>query len=304
MEPLDPADRGRMHTALTRLAEADPLIGLRTQAGGADVRVWLYGQVQQEVIADTLAEEFGVRVSFSGVTTLHTEQVVGTGGAVEVMREGDNPFLATIGLRIGPAPRGAGVRFELEVEPGAKPSAFFTAVAETVSATLAQGLHGWEIADAVVTMTRSGYVARQGPRGMAFDPSISSSAGDFRHLTPLVLMQALLKAGTQVLEPVHSFRLEVPRDSLPGVYSELARVGAVPMQATGQGSEEVLTGDLPATQVDILRKALAAPTRGEGVLESAFDRYQPVRGQAPMRTRAGPDPLDREKYLLALTRRV
>lgn len=304
VEPLDPADRGRMHTALTRLAEADPLIGLRTATGGEDVMVSLYGQVQQEVIADTLADEFGVPVRFSRATTLHIEEVVGAGCAVELMKGGDNPFLATIGLRIEPAPRGTGVRFELEVEPGAMPSAFFTAVAETVDDTLAQGLYGWEITDAVVTMTRSGYAARQGRRGVAFDPSISSSAGDFRHLTPLVLMEALRNARTRVLEPIHSFRLEAPRDTLPGVYSELARVGAVPLQAGGQGSDEVLTGDIPATQVDTLRKALAALTRGEGVLESEFDRYQPVRGQAPRRIRTGPDPLDREKYLLELTRRV
>ena len=36
-----------------------------------------------------------------------------------------------------------------------------------------------------------------------FDKSMSSTAGDFRNLTPLVLMAALVQASTEVLEPLH-----------------------------------------------------------------------------------------------------
>jgi ribosomal protection tetracycline resistance protein len=43
---------------------------------------------------------------------------------------------------------------------------------------------------------------------------MSSTAGDFRSLTPIVLQEALAAAGTAVLEPVHQFRLELPADLL------------------------------------------------------------------------------------------
>ena len=46
-----------------------------------------------------------------------------------------------------------------------------------------------------------------------------------------------------------------------------------------------------------LRRQLPALTRGEGVLESEFDGYQPVRGAMPSRPRSDHDPLDREAYL-------
>ena len=39
-----------------------------------------------------------------------------------------------------------------------------------------------------------------------------AQAGDFRNLTPLVLMNALKEAGTVVCEPIHRFSLEVPVD--------------------------------------------------------------------------------------------
>ncbi|MEY2432866.1 MAG: hypothetical protein QOC92_2591, partial [Acidimicrobiaceae bacterium] len=37
-----------------------------------------------------------------------------------------------------------------------------------------------------------------------------------------------------------------------------------------------------------------------GVLESAFDGYQPVSGDVPIRRRLGSNPLNREEYLMHL----
>ena len=49
---------------------------------------------------------------------------------------------------------------------------------------------------------------------------------------------------------------------------------------------------------------IPALTRGEAVLESAFDHYAPVPGAVPRRPRTGPDPLDRREYLLRVVRRA
>ena len=77
---------------------------------------------------------------------------------------------------------GAGIDFGLEVELGSMPPAFFAAVESGVAATLRQGPHGWEIPDARVRMTHSGYYARQSHAHGTFDKSMSSTAGDFRSL--------------------------------------------------------------------------------------------------------------------------
>lgn len=133
---------------------------------------------------------------------------------------------------------------------------------------------------------------------------MSSTAGDFRHLTPLVLMDALRRAGTTVLEPVHRFRLEVPADTFGTVLPLLARLGAVPDAPDVQGAEYVLEGGIPAASVHGLEQRLPGLTRGEAVLECAFDRYRPVRGPVPVRERWDNDPLDRKGYLLRVFRRV
>lgn len=304
--PCRPGDKGALHVALTQLAEQDPLINLRQDEARQEISVSLYGEVQKEVIQETLASEYGVEVTFRETTTICVERPVGTGAAVEFIDKEPNPFLATVGLRVEPAPAGAGVEFRLGVELGSMPFAFFKAVEETVRQTLLQGIHGWQVTDCTVTMTHAGYWPRQSHSHGVFDKSMSSTAGDFRNLTPLVLMDALSRGGTQVHEPVHRFRLDLPADTLGLVLPVLARLRAVPDTPVTRGAAYVLEGDIPAAQVHELEQRLPGLTRGEGVLESAFDRHRPVgsTGPVPSRPRSDHNPLNREEYLLQVVRRV
>ncbi|MEU1011641.1 translation factor GTPase family protein [Streptomyces sp. NPDC005890] len=299
------ADRRSLHLALTQLAEQDPLIGVRHDELRGETSVSLYGEVQKEVVQATLADEYGLAVTFRETTTLCIERPVGSGHAVEFNKKDDNPFLATVGLRIDPAPPGAGVAFRREVELGSMPYAFFKAVEDTVRETLGQGLHGWQVTDCTVTMTHSGYSPRQSHAHQGFDKSMSSTGYDFRGLTPLVLTEALRRAGTLVHEPVHRFRLEAPADTLGALLPVLARLGAVPESTGTHAAVCVLEGIVPAARVHALEQRLPGLTRGEGELETAFDHYAPVtRGTVPERPRTDHNPLNRKEYLLGFMRRV
>ena len=304
VEPVHSADRGALQVALLQLAEQDPLINLRRDELRQETSLSLYGEVQKEVIAATLAGDFGVEVTFRESTVICIERLVGTGEAFEVIATPPNPFLATIGLRIAPGPVGSGLEFRLGIELGALPLAFIKAVEETVAVTLEQGLHGWKVLDSRVTLTRSGYWPRQSHAHGTFDKSMSSTAGDFRNLTPLVLMQALERAGTRVHEPVHRFRLEAPADALGTLLPTLGRLRAVPEAPAPYGSGYLVEGDIPAARVTELRQVLPTLTSGEGVLETTFDHYAPVTGPVPDRPRTDRNPLDRKEYLLRTTRRV
>jgi len=302
--PRRVSDRGVLHVALAQLAEQDPLINLRQDDIRKEIYVSLYGEVQKEVIQATLADDFGVDVTFRETTTICVERPVGSGAAVEALSDPDNPFIAGVGLRLEPAPIDSGVEFRLGIQLGALPLPFIKAVEQTVRQTLLQGLSGWEVVDCRVTLTDSGYVPPQGKRGQAFDASISTTAGDFRNLVPLVLMRALKQAGTTVHEPMHRIRLEIPAELLGTVLPVLARLQAVPHASTMHGSRYVIEGDIPAARVHDLELALPSLTSGEGVLESAFDHYQLIRGEVPTRPRTDHNPLDRKEYLLHVLRRV
>jgi ribosomal protection tetracycline resistance protein len=302
--PSRPADKGALHVALTQLAEQDPLINVRQDDIRQEISVSLYGEVQKEVIEATLAADFGLDVSFRETTTICIERPIGTGAAVERLHKAPNPFLATVGLRIEPAAVGSGVEFQIEPElPGSMPIAFFRAVEDTVRETLRQGIYGWEVTDCMVTMTHSGYLGKHSIGHQRFNKSLSSTGEDYRKLTPLVLMSALRQAGTVVCEPIHRFRLDAPADTLGPLLPALTRLHAVPRTPVAQDASSTLEGDIPAAWVHQLEQQLPALTSGEGVLESAFDRYQPVRGTTPTRPRTDHNPLDRKQYLMHVARR-
>jgi ribosomal protection tetracycline resistance protein len=290
-------EKGALHAALAQLAEQDPLIRLRQDDVRGELSVSLYGEVQKEVIQQTLASDYGLDVTFRETTMICIERPSGTGTAVELMHKRHNPFLATVGLRIEPAPVGSGVELRVDVDVRSVPlyvfktvEDFHHAMQDTVCATLRQGLYGWDVHDCVVTMTDCDY------------SSPGTKAYHYRKLTPLVVMSALKAAGTTVCEPVHRFRLECPADTLGVVLSALARLQAVPGAPVTRGSTCVVEGEIAAARMDELQQPLRSLTRGEGVVEFEFDRYEPVRGPFPRRRRSGPDPLDRGDYLRQVTR--
>jgi ribosomal protection tetracycline resistance protein len=289
--PSRPEDKGALHVALSQLAEQDPLIQVRQDDLRHELYVSLYGEVQKEVIQATLAADFGIDVTFKETTTMCIERPIGSGSALE---KAPKPFLATVGLRIEPAPNDTGVEFRLEVDLGSLPLSFHKAVEDTVHETLRQGLYGWRVTDCTVTMTHSVRL-RHFP---------TSTAADHRNLTPLVVMSALMQAGTVVCEPIHRFQLQAPADTLGPLLPVLARLGAVPEPPAQNGSSFTLEGAIPAARVHELRLRLPKLSRGEGVLECTFDRYEPVRGSVPMRPRSDHNPLNREEYLLHIARRA
>ncbi|MGA8112717.1 MAG: translation factor GTPase family protein, partial [Actinocatenispora sp.] len=286
--PLDPRDGPRLYAALRELADRDPMIGIRSGGRDREVSVRLFGEVQKEVIAATLVREFGVAAAFGPTRTTYLERPVGAGAAVEYIDPPDNPFFATVGLRVEPGPRSGGVEYRLAVELGGLPLSFHKAIEETVRDTLHEGLSGWEVTDCLVTLTHSGYAAPL------------STASDFRRLTPLVLMAALREAGTRVYEPTRRFTLDVPPPCVGDVIAGLAQARAVPHGVdTAEGSSRVF-GVIPVGAVYEFERRLPRLSRGEGDLALSPGADEPVTGAPPRRDRTDHNPLDRAEYLRGL----
>jgi ribosomal protection tetracycline resistance protein len=302
--PADLADLARLRVALTQLAEQDPLIDVRQDDLRRELSVSLYGEVQKEVIQATLADEYGLDVGFSETTTICIERPAGTGEAVELLHGEGNPFLATIGLRVEPAPHGSGVEFRLGVDFRVVPlyvygklERFGEYMAGYVRESLQEGLFGWQVTDCVVTMFESSYSSPDGP---AATRGPLSTAADFRKLTPLVVMQALERAGMVVCEPIALAHLELPAGSIGAVMSALARLGAAVETPSLRGTVAVIEAVLPAARANDLQRQLPGLTNGEGVLETSFGGYEPVSGEPPTRRRTTPNPLNRGEYLMHL----
>lgn len=287
----EPGQSAELHAALTELADEDPLIRTRPARGGA-TSVLLYGAVQREVITERLKREFGVDAAFDQVQPVYFERPTGVGQALwEFNPRGYNEFYQTVGLRIERAPSGAGNTFVRDVEWGLLPRAYHRAIEDAAIATLQQGLHGWEVTDCTLTLTRIGYL-----RPM-------TAAADFRNLTRMVVLQALQRAGSDVYEPSYTVEVEVPPDALSSVIGFLMSLGADLAQSTQAGSAWVIAGEIPARLLQDLASELPGLTHGEGTIwyEPGSDRR--VRGQVPIRERFDGNPLDHDEYMRYLSNR-
>ena len=305
VRPVHERDGTALRVALGRLAEQDPLIGVEDDESG-EVAVSLYGEVQKEVIQATLAEEYGIEVEFDDTTTLYVERPRRRGEALVVLHADDNPFLATIGLRIEPGPAGSGIEFRLRVPARTVPlfvyksvDGFAVAMEQYVRRTLREGLFGWPVTDCVVTMVESNYSSPDGPPSTR---GALSTAADFRKCAPLAVMRALDRAGVVVCEPVVDTSLEIPATSLGPVLSLLGRLGATVRGQHVGDDLAVVEGTLASARLAELQRLLPPATSGEGVLEFRFAGYQPVPGAAPARRRRTADPLHLQEYLLQLSR--
>ncbi|MFI2410857.1 tetracycline resistance ribosomal protection protein Otr(A) [Streptomyces sp. NPDC018947] len=260
-----PEQAAPLRSALLALADQDPLLHARPAESGATALL-LYGEVQMEVLAATLAGDFGIEAEFSPGRVRFLERPAGTGEAVDELPWHDHTrYWATIGLRVEPGPRGSGGVFAYETELGALPRAFHQAVEETVHATLLNGLSGAAVTDYRVTLIRSGFC------------SPVSTAADFRGLTPIVLRRALRRAGTVLHEPYHAFEAEVPPDALASVTAHLASLGADFTGTTGGDPAWLITGELPARRVREAELRLPGLTRGEAVWSSRPTADRPLR---------------------------
>ena len=293
------ADKHLLFRALKQLAEQDPLINLRQI--NEQISISLYGEVQKDVIQATLKQQFGVDVLFERSKPLCIERVFASGQAVASIKDRNNPFLATIGLRIEPGVINSGIIFQLEVELGSIPLAFHRVLEETVFSALEEGLFAWPVTDCIVTLTHSGYFPRQSRSHAVFDKSMSSKGSDFRYLTPLVLFDALKRAGTEVCQPVHDFVLDLPTPTCSAVLAHLNQFQVKPLSQ--QSTSAVITrieGEIVAADIHACCQALPDLTHGEGVFESSFKRFEAISGQSPIRQRMGLNPLDRDQYLLEM----
>jgi len=286
-----PQDEARLHAALIDLADDDPLMASRT-VPGQGTSVLLYGEVQREVLAERLRRDYGLDAAFGEVTPVYVERPAGHGYALRAFdKRKANLFWATVGLAVEPGRPASGIGYATAVEFGILPKSFHVAIRETVFATLTQGLQGWPVTDCLVTLREAGWQAPV------------STAGDFRDLTPLVLLAALRRAGTWVSEPCETAEVEGPSGTSRAIASLIVAQEGELESVLDEPSGARVKATVPSRRLRHVREGLVGITHGEGTVFAFASPDRRVRGRPPVRTRTDGNPLVRDEYLRWLSDR-
>ncbi|WP_234124402.1 translation factor GTPase family protein [Clostridium hydrogenum] len=231
--PISQEDNISLYEALTLLSEEDPLLQLEVGEFNEEIYINFFGEVQMEIIKTILEVNYGIKVKIADASIIYKETPAKEGVAITRIWEKGSFFAAGVGLKVEPIERGKGVVYVSEITTGYLPRTFQNAIEEAVYDTLKQGLLGWEVTDIKITLNYG-----------VFD-SVMSTPADFRNLTPMVLMNAINNAKTELLEPMYEFQLKINKNVCGKAVSDLNKLRADFQNPVLSGEDIIIQGLVP-----------------------------------------------------------
>ena len=285
VEPQKPEQREALLNALAEIADTDPLLHFDIDTVTHEIMLSFLGNVQMEVICAILEEKYHVEAEIKEPTVIYMERPLRKAEYTIHIEVPPNPFWASVGLSIEPLPIGSGVQYESRVSLGYLNQSFQNAVMEGVLYGCEQGLYGWKVTDCKICFEY----------GLYYSPV--STPADFRLLSPIVLEQALKKAGTQLLEPYLSFTLFAPQEYLSRAYNDAPKYCAVIESTLLKNDEVIFTGEIPARCIGEYRNDLNFYTNGRSVCLTELKGYQENSGEPVLQPRRPNSRLDKVRHM-------
>lgn len=279
-------DKRTLAQIIDNLAESDPFLEYDIEPHSKDLYLNLFGEIQMEIIQSQIKEKYDVDVTFSEPSIIYKEMPIGIGHYVLDMYVDAHPFCATVGLRVEACDEG--VVIDSEVSTGHLPQTFQNGIIDGIERSLCEGLKGWEITNAKITITEG-----------AFN-SVDSTPSDYRNLSPIVFMEALNIAQTKLLWPVNTFTIKVDQDHYGRIMADLLSMKAFDIETVEEGGKFTIRGKLPVETSRTYEKKFIATTSGMGMLSQVFYKYMETpEGIYKERSKNYVDPLNRGKYILS-----
>lgn len=285
VEPQKPEQREALLNALAEIADTDPLLHFDIDTVTHEIMLSFLGKVQLEVICSLLEEKYHVGVAMKEPSVIYLERPLRKAEYTIHIEVPPNPFWASVGLSIEPLPIGSGVQYESRVSLGYLNQSFQNAVMKGVLYGCEQGLYGWKVTDCKICFEY----------GLYYSPV--STPADFRLLSPIVLEQALKKAGTELLEPYLHFEIYAPQEYLSRAYHDAPRYCADIVSTQIKNDEVILKGEIPARCIQEYRNDLTNFTNGQGVCLTELKGYQPAIGKFICQPRRPNSRIDKVRHM-------
>ncbi|MGI5459483.1 elongation factor G [Streptomyces sp. CA-249302] len=259
-------DADRLASALARLAEEDPSLGVRTDPETGQTVLSGMGELHLEVAAEKLRLAHGIEVNV-GRPRVSYRETVGRGVAGLVFRhvkqDGGAGQFAHVVLDVEPLE--AGFEFRSTVVGGRVPQEYVRAVEAGCRDALAEGpLGGHPVTGLRVTLTDGATHVKD------------SSETAFRTAGKLGLREALRACVMVLLEPVVEVTVTVPEDAVGGVLGDLAARRGRVSGSTARGATAVVTATVPLAELFGYATRLRSRTQGRGTFTTHPAGYAPA----------------------------
>lgn len=264
-------------SAFRTLEDEDPALSVDWDEPLAQLTVRIMGQVQLEVLTETLRTRFGLAVSFEPPEVLYQETIaapVEGWGHFEPLRH-----YAEVGLRLEPLPRGSGIRFASECPTDDLALNWQRLIETHVFERTHRGvLTGSPLTDVRVVLLC----------GRAHEKH--TEGGDFREAVYRAIRYALMFAESVLLEPCMQLSASVEPAQVGRLLADLSRMSAETDTPAAQGSHTLVRAVVPLSEVLSYAQEFAAYTHGRGALSLRPAGLRPCHDTAAVVERRGYDP--------------
>lgn len=267
--PAERKDETRLTGALQKLCEEDGGLAVVADAVTGEIRLCGQGEMHLKAAIERLSGRFGLdvlrrpprvayREAIAGTVTVHSRHKKQSGGHGQ---------FADITVAFSPGRRGAGFRFSQEVIGGTVPKTYFGAVEAGIAETLGEGPLGFPVVDLAAVLMDG-----------AHHP-VDSSEQAFRAAAHLAVREALVRAGTVLLEPVLSVVFDVPTEATARIAAIAAarrgHITACEPRASWPGWDTVHALIPEAGMQDLILDVRSA-SAGVGAFRAAFHHLAEV----------------------------
>ena len=270
-------DVHQMYLKLRQLEEEEPELHMVWEKGTGSIHVQLMGEVQTEILESMIQERFGIKVKFGEGSIIYKETIASAAegvGHFEPLRH-----YAEVHLILEPGEPGSGLQFDTCCSEDVLDRNWQRLILTHLEEKQHRGvLTGSEITDMKITLAAGRSHTKH------------TEGGDFRQATYRAVRHGLMKAESILLEPVYSFRIELPEENVGRAMADIQKRSGSFGQPEIIKGKAVLTGEVPVSEVANYQSELLSYTKGKGRMACTFEGYRPCHNAEEVIERLGYDP--------------
>jgi elongation factor G len=276
----DRKDDMRLNTALAKLQEEDPALGVLHDAQLGQLVISGQGEIHLQTAIARLARAHGVKVTAARPRTGYRETIRRTVRQHARLKRqtGGHGQFADVTLEIEPRGRGEGFSFASHIVGGAVPKRFIPAVEEAAEDALKKGPLGQIVVDVAVRLMDGTF------------HSVDSSDMAFATATRMAMQEGLAKASPVLLEPIHEVAVLVPNGFTAAAQRLLSeRRGQILGYAEREGwpGWDEMKALVPEAEIFGMITELRSMTMGLGTYTHRFDHLAEAQGVVAQKAAAG-----------------
>lgn len=267
----------KMLEDLKKLEEEEPHLNIVWNEALEEIHAKVMGEIEIEILRSMILERFGVVVEFSTGNLVYKETikhpVIGM-GHFEPLRH-----YAEVHLLMEPKEPGSGMEYVTECSEDELDRNWQRLILTHLKEREHTGvLTGSQITDMKITL-----IAGRGHLK-------HTEGGDFRQATYRALRQGLMQAENILLEPVYTFRMELPKEYLGRALSDIERMYGRYEEPVFEDDWVTLEGTAPVKTMMNYQTEVLSYTKGAGRCLFSLNGYAPCHNSDEVILEKGYDP--------------